>query len=304
MAEKSRRRSIVTGGCGFIGSHVVDMLIERGDTVIVIDNLSSTVHDFFNFNEKAVYVHKSICDVEGTEYFYEDIDEVYHLAAQARIMTSIENPLGAVNTNVMGTATVLELSKKHKVKKVIYSSTSSAYGLANPVPAKETMPEDCLNPYSVSKVAGEKLCSMYSSLFGLPTAILRYFNVYGEREPIKGPYATVVGLFARQLKAGEPLTIVGDGLQRRDFTYVKDVARANLLAADWCQTPDTHGLFNIGGGYNYSVKEIADMISSNQTYIPPRPGEARETLADITKAKEVLGWIPTGNLREYIKGII
>jgi UDP-glucose 4-epimerase len=183
----------------------------------------------------------------------------------------------------------------------MYSSTSSAYG-TNPIPNVETQPDDCLNPYSVSKVSGEKLCSMYTELFGLNTVIFRYFNVYGERQPTKGQYAPVIGLFLRQAKYNEPLTIVGDGEQRRDFTHVSDVVMANVLAATVDVQKEAFGqVYNIGNGVNYSVNQIADLISSSQTNIPPRLGESRETLADNSKFKSVFGWEPKVSLVEWVK---
>jgi len=289
---------IVTGGAGFIGSHIVDRLVSEGYEVIVIDNESSTVHENFYYNEKADYYPFDIADYESTRTLYNNVDFVFHLAAESRIQPAIENPLLAIKTNTLGTGTVLQCAREAGVQRVIYSSTSSAYGLINSVPLRETMPDDCLNPYSVSKVSGEKLCKMYSDLFGLNTTIFRYFNVYGPREPIKGPYAPVVGLFLRQKRAGEPLTIVGDGTQRRDFTHVIDVVEANMLAM---KTKTTGHVFNIGTGINHSVIDLARMISDIVKFIPPRPGEAKQTQADISKAEEHLGWHPTQNIVDYIK---
>jgi len=183
----------------------------------------------------------------------------------------------------------------------MYSSTSSGYGLKNEPPLSEDMPDDCLNPYSVSKISGEKLCSMYTELFGLKTVIFRYFNVYGEREPLRGPYAPVVGLFLRQHAAGESLTIVPDGTQRRDFTHVHDVVNANILA----MLTDDHDhfgeVFNVGTGTNHSVLELAAMISTDTKFIESRIGEAYITLANITKINRVFGWKPTEDLKKYIK---
>jgi UDP-glucose 4-epimerase len=291
---------LVTGGCGFIGSTLVDKLIEHGCQVSVIDNLSAENHKQFYFNNKAEYYHYDICDYQQTRPLYTGVEFVFHLAAESRIQPSINNPIQAVKTNVLGTETVLQCSREAGVKKVIYSSTSSAYGLINPCPLKEDMPNDCLNPYSVSKVAGEELCKMYTKLFGLKTIIFRYFNVYGDREPTSGQYAPVVGLFLRQHEANEPLTIVPDGTQRRDFTHVNDVVQANILAM---QVDHNHygEIFNVGTGTNISVLELANMISKNQKFIEPRIGESYETLADNLKLKTVLGWKPTVYIEEYIR---
>mgnify|MGYP006267684099 CR=1 FL=1 len=291
-------KSIVTGGAGFIGSHIVDKLVELGHHVTVIDNMSSTVHDDFYINDNADYYVVNIANYEQSRPLYDNVDYVFHCAAESRIQPCIDNPLLAMGTNFYGTGVVLQCAREAGVKKVLYSSTSSGYGLKNFMPLDENMPDDCLNPYSVSKVSAEKVCKMYSDLFQLETVIFRYFNVYGPREPLKGPYAPVIGLFLRQHKAGQSLTIVGDGEQRRDFTHVNDVVEANLLAMN---SQVSGELINIGSGINYSVKQIADAISSDQLHIDPRLGEARETLANINKARSLLNWTPKHNIIDYIK---
>jgi len=295
-------RSLVTGGAGFIGSNLVDRLIDLGHEVIVIDNEYSDAHDQFYYNEKAKNYNLDICDYEGTRPLYEGVDYVFHLAAEARIQPAVENPIRAVTINAVGTCTVLQCAREAGVKRVMYSSTSSAYGM-NETPNVETQPDDCLNPYSVSKVSGEKLCKMYTDLFGLQTVIFRYFNVYGERQPLRGQYAPVIGIFLRQRAAGEPLTIVGDGEQRRDFTYVGDVVNANVLAAlKKDVTTDVFGkVYNVGNGVNYSVNEVAAMISDNTVNIPPRLGEARVSLANNTRLCETFHWTPTISLQEWIE---
>jgi UDP-glucose 4-epimerase len=289
-------KSIVTGGAGFIGSNLVDQLIALEHEVIVIDNESATTNSQFYYNKSTVYNKLDVADYDAIRPLFNGVDYVFHLAAESRIQPAILNPLLAVRTNTVGTATVLQCAREAGVKKVVYSSTSSGYGLINTPPLEETMRDDCLNPYSVSKVSGEKLCKMYTDLFGLSTLTFRYFNVYGPREPAKGPYAPVVRLFLRQKSAGESLTIVGDGLQRRDFTHVNDVVKANILA----MTSDQTGLFNIGTGKNHSVLELAKMISDDITFIPPRLGEARITLANNNKSKTLLGWDCTVQLEDYI----
>ena len=297
-------KSIVTGGAGFIGSHIVDKLIELNHEVLVIDNESSQVHGNFYYNAKAKYFNVDIADYDSTKNLYKDTDYVFHCAAESRIQPAINNPLLAVKTNTLGTATVLQCAREADVKKVIYSSTSSAYGRINEPPLNETMPDDCLNPYSVSKVSGEKLCKMYTDLFGLKTIIFRYFNVYGPREPLKGPYAPVVGLFLRQHKAQESLTIVPPGTQRRDFTHVDDVVAANILAMNI----DNHNyygtVFNVGTGTNHSVLELANMISDDIIFTDPRVGEAKVTLANNKKLKETFGWMPTKRIEDYIKEML
>jgi UDP-glucose 4-epimerase len=292
---------LVTGGAGFIGSNIVDSLIKLGHDVVVIDNESSESHDQFYWNENAKNYKLDICDYENTRSLYDGVDYVFHVAAEARIQRTIKNPIRSVRTNVVGTTTVLQCSKEANVKRVIYSSTSSAYG-KNTIPNEETQPDDCLNPYSISKVAGEKLCSMYTNIFGLDTIIFRYFNVYGDRHPTKGIYAPVIGLFDVQKLNGEKLTIVGDGEQRRDFTNVKDVVDINILATTKDIDSKYFGnVFNVGTGTNYSVNQIASFISDNTINIPERLGEARETLANIEKVKKVFDWEPSITLNKWFK---
>ena len=294
-------KSLVTGGAGFIGSNLVDRLLDLGHEVIVIDNEYSDAHDQFYWNDKAENYKYDICDYENTRPLYDGVDYVFHIAAEARIQPAIENPIRAVTINSVGTCTVLQCAREAGVRRVMYSSTSSAYGLKNELPNTESQPDDCLNPYSISKTNGEKLCSMYTTLYGLETVIFRYFNVYGERQPLKGQYAPVVGIFLRQRAAGEPLTIVGDGEQRRDFTYVGDVVNANIMAAISNQEEEAFGeVYNVGTGTNYSVNEVAAMISDNTTNIPPRPAEARLSLANNKKIYEAFGWSPRVKLEDWV----
>ena len=294
-------KSLVTGGAGFIGSNLVDTLLELGHEVVCVDNESAESNEEFYWNPKAYNVKADIVDYTAMKNCMTGIDYVFHLAAESRIQPAILNPIEAVTKNCVGTCTILQAAREAGVKKVMYSSTSSGYGFNEP-PNNESQPDDCLNPYSVSKVAGEKLCKMYTDLFGLKTVIFRYFNVYGERQPLKGQYAPVIGIFLRQNAADESLTIVGDGEQRRDFTHVSDVVQANILAATKDIDEDFYGtLFNVGNGQNYSINEIADKISDNQVNIPPRIGEARTTLANNNKLKSVFGWEPKVNLMEWIE---
>lgn len=294
-------RSLVTGGAGFIGSNLVDELVKLGHDVIVIDNEYSDVHDHFYWNHSTRNYKFDIRDYENTRPLYDGVDYVFHIAAEARIQPAILNPVGAISINSVGTCTVLQCAREAGVKKLMYSSTSAGYGM-NPQPNIETQPDDCLNPYSVSKVNGEKLCKMYTDLFDLDTVIFRYFNVYGERQPVRGQYAPVIGIFLRQLAAGEALTIVGDGEQRRDFTYVKDIVNANIMAALSNADRDAYGqVYNVGSGVNHSVNEVAAMISNDVKYIPPRLGEARVSLANIDKIYNTFAWRPQQNLNEWVK---
>ena len=292
--------SIVTGGAGFIGSHIVEELKRLDHMVVVIDNEYSD-NDNFHWRKDTLNVNLDITDYKGLKKAFTGADYVFHLAAEARIGPAIENPVNALNINTIGTCNVLQCAREVGAKKVLYSSTSSGYGL-NEAPNIETQPDDCLNPYSVSKIAGEKLCKMYTDLYGLNTIIFRYFNVFGERAPRKGQYAPVTGIFLRQKAAGEPLTIVGDGEQRRDYIYVKDVANANVMAAISNPDDEAYGqVYNIGSGKNYSVNEIASFISDDTINIPPRIGEARNSLANIDKIQKTFAWKPEVDVEQWIK---
>lgn len=293
-------KSLVTGGAGFIGSNLVDSLLDLGHEVIVIDNEFSDAHDQFYWNDAAQNYKYDIRDYENTRPLYDGVDYVFHLAAEARIQPAILNPIEAVSINSVGTCTVLQCSKEAGVKRVMYSSTSSAYGRNEP-PNVETQSDDCLNPYSVSKVNGEKLCKMYNELYGLPTIIFRYFNVYGERQPLRGQYAPVIGIFLRQRASGEPLTIVGDGNQRRDFTYVGDVVEANIVAAITNVDSDAFGeVYNVGTGTNYSINQITRMFDHFTVNVPPRAGETRLSLANNNKMRKTFMWEPTKKLEDWI----
>lgn len=291
-------KCLVTGGAGFIGSHVVSRLLHDGHEVVVIDNESAESNDAFNWYEDDAENHVlDIRDIDACRPVFKGVEAVFHLAAQSRIQLAMADPFDCVQTNVIGTCNMLELSREVGVQRFVNSSTSSCYGLNNTPPLVESMPTDCLNPYSASKVSAEKFCYMYYRLHKLRTITLRYFNVYGPRQPLRGVYAPVIGLFQEQERKGEPLTIVGDGTQRRDFTHVDDVVEANMCAL---KTNISGIAVNVGTGKNYSVNEVAAMISDNVTYIPARKGEAQETLADNTKAKNMLGWEPTIDLQSQL----
>ena len=294
--------SLVTGAAGFIGSNLVDYLLEQGHTVVSVDNESANNEKFHwtHENGMALNVKGDITDYKFMKKVFTNVDYVFHLAAESRLQPAIENPIGAVEKNCVGTTVMLQCAREAGVKRFIYSSTSSAYG-NNPYPNVETQPDDCLNPYSASKAAGEKFCKMYTDLYGLETVVLRYFNVFGNRSPARGQYAPVIGIFQRQKEAGQALTIVGDGSQRRDFVHVKDVARANYMAAT--SPVDNHlgEVFNVGSGTCYSIQEIANAISLNQTYIPERTGEMDTTFADISKIKNIIGWEPEIDVLEWLK---
>jgi len=295
-----RKVSVVTGGAGFIGGHLVDKLVDLGHEVRVIDNYSAESNDNFHHNPRAEYNNLDICDYHKILPVFNDAEYVFHLAALARIMICMTHPQEACRTNYLGTSNVLEASRISQVKRVMYSSTSSAYGLKNLPPLREDMPTDCLNPYSVTKVAAEGLCEMYYSLWGLETVTFRYFNVYGERQPTRGQYAPVIGLFQKQKEEGKKMTVVGDGLQTRDYTHVSDVVNANVMAAH-SEGGVAGETINVGTGTSHSVLDIVNLIGGEHELIPERPGEARDTLADISKLKGLLNCEPKITLDKWIQ---
>ena len=294
------QKVIVTGGAGFIGSNLVDRLVKDGFDVIVIDNESAECNEQFYYNKEAHYFKYNIERYDLIEPLFKDVDYVFHLAAESRIQPTLDRPVKACMTNIIGTCNVLEASRRNGIKRVMYSSTSSAYGLKNRIPLRESMHRDCLNPYSVTKAAAEDLCKMYYTLYGLETVIFRYFNVYGERQPLKGQYAPVVGLFLEMKKADKAMTVVGDGHQTRDYTYVGDVVEANLLAMKTENKNNISEIFNVGTGTHYSVLDLVDMIGGEHTHLPAREGEARHTLADNSKIMLDLDWEPKQTIENWI----
>jgi len=290
-------RALVTGAAGFIGSHIVEALIGRGDEVVCIDDESAPQNEQFHWSSNAENVRLDVRSRHLRPY-YNGVDVVFHLAARSRIQPTVSNPSECFSVNVLGTQEVLEASRLAKVKRVIYSASSSYYGHASQPPFVESAPKGCATPYSLSKWQGEEICDLYTKLYGLSTISLRYFNVYGPREPLRGEYAPVIGLLSRQHKAGERMTVVGDGEQRRDFTHVSDVVSANLLAASLHHVT---GPINIGTGRNYSINQLAEMIGGEKIHLDNRVGETQVTLADVTKAKDKLCWEARVRLEDYLK---
>tara|TARA_B100000123_G_scaffold93036_1_gene67597 strand:+ start:1295 stop:2203 length:909 start_codon:yes stop_codon:yes gene_type:complete len=290
---------IVTGGAGFIGSNLVDLLIEEGHEVHVIDNFSSGKKE--NCNEKAQYFELDISDSNN----YEDLKNillgsvgVFHLAALPRVQESIDNPLHFEKNNTLSTINILKACADSNVKRLVYSASSSAYGNTIQLPSKEEDPVDPISPYAMQKYYGEIACRMFANVYGVETVSLRYFNVYGERQSLEGAYALVMCVFARQRLNNEPLTIRGDGEQRRDFTHVKDIAKANILAMH-SEMVGNGEVINIGNSDNRSVNQIANMIGGPTINVDPVV-EPRETLADNSKARNLLGWKPTIIIEEWV----
>ncbi len=296
---------LITGGAGFIGSHIAEALIQRNDTPIILDNMYSGRQENLNANPKAIFINGSITDQNlldeiCTKY---KIDGIFHLAAVASVQKSIENPAHVHDINATGTLNILEAARKHNIQKVVLSASAAAYG-NNPVfPKREDMLPEPLSPYAVSKIAGEMYCKTYAELYGIQTVCLRYFNVFGPRQDPNGEYAAVIPKFTEKICAGESPTVFGDGEQTRDFVFVKDVAHANLLAMD----SDISGLFNIGTGIQTSLNTLADMIMNaagktvSMNYEPARDGDVRYSVADISLAKEKLGYVPEWDLQDGIR---
>ena len=286
-------KSLVTGGAGFIGSTLVEKLLEQDEMVVVVDNESANTHEETYWNDAAINVEMDVND-PAMKNVVTGIDRIFHLAADISIPYSIKNPAATYSNNVHGLLNVLEVARKSDIKNVVFSSTAAIYGLTDKV-CVETDTPDPLNPYSVSKLAGEYLMKMYNDLYGIKTVSLRYFNVYGPRQSDTGQYAPVVGIFQKQKAQNSALTIVGDGKQTRDFVHVSDVAAANILVSE----SDATGVYNVGTGIEYSVNQIADMISDVQRNIPPRVGEARRSLSDSSKLQS-LGWKPQIKLEDWV----
>jgi UDP-glucose 4-epimerase len=299
MANK-KRKYLVVGGAGFIGSHLVDKLIQLKHQVIVLDNLSTGKKE--NINPRAKFVKADIRKLKQITPFFKNIDGVFLLAALPRVQYSIDQPTKTNKNNIDGILNVLVTSQQTKTKRIVYSSSSSIYGEPKKLPLKESFPPNPLSPYGLQKYVGEEYCRLFSLLYGLETVSLRYFNVYGPRMDDQGAYATVMSVFLRQLAKNQPLTITGDGTQTRDFTHVSDVVKANLLAMESKKVGRGEAI-NIGGGKNYSINEIAKMFSNKVKYIAPRV-EPHDTLADISLAKKLLGWQPKIKLEEGIRKLL
>jgi UDP-glucose 4-epimerase len=299
-ATSAPRTAVVTGGAGFIGSHLVDALVAKGMHVRVVDNFTTGRRE--HLNPDAELLHADIREGKSLAPLFAGVDCVFHVAALPRVMVSIERPLDTHMVNVVGTLNVLIAARDSGVRRVIYSGSSSVYGDQLVLPLTESMAPNPLNPYALQKLTGEQYTRIFHRLFGLETLTLRYFNVYGPRMATEGAYVTVISIFLRQKKAGEPLTINGDGGQTRDFTHVDDVVSANLHAMD-AAVADGRAV-NIGRGRNLSVNRIAELVGGPTVHRPPRPGDARHTLADLSQAREILGWQPQIETEEAVRALV
>lgn len=289
-------KSLVTGGCGFIGSHLVDKLTELDHEVIVLDR----VHPRHRNNKAYYYLLDLSSNYNSFSHHFNGVDNVFHLASDVSIPYCVDNPNESMANNTLSTMNVLECSRIHKVNKFIFSSTSAVYGNTLFLPSIETNTIQCLNTYSISKYTGEQLCKMYYDLYDLKTVVFRYFNVYGERQHDNGQYAPVMSIFKRQKQNKQPITIIGDGYQTRDFIHVSDVVSANVLASQ--KELESYGqVFNVGTGVGTKIEDIANLISSYQIKLPERPGEVLHSRADITKIKNNLGWNYSVDILKWIE---
>lgn len=291
-------KCIVTGGAGFIGSHLTDRLVELGHEVHVIDNLMLGKKEFVN--PKAVFHQIDIRDEAELEKVFIGAEVVFHEAADPRLQVSIEDPVGTHEVNVTGTLNVLVAAKNTKVKKVIFASSCATYGDV-PLPISETAVQEPLSPYGLHKKMGEEYCRLFSQLYGLETVCLRYFNVFGPRKLDTGSYPMVIPTFLGQIKRGEVMTIVGDGEQTRDYVHVDDVVRANIQA--WQEAVSNGEPINIGSGRQVSVNEVAQAIGGESKNIPARAGEMRHIEANVAKAKTLLKWESSVSIEEGIDAL-
>lgn len=291
---------IVTGGAGFIGSHIVDELISRGYEVHIVDDMSAGKPE--NVNPKAILHKLDSREGESLHSIFAGATYVFHEAACPRVQYSIEHPYITNDINVNGLLSVLEACRLNGVKRLIFASSSSIYGEPEILPTGEDMPINPMSPYATHKYIGEVYLKLYSKIYNLETVCLRYFNVYGPRFDPEGAYPLVIGFFLKRMKEGKSLTITGDGSQTRDFVHVRDVALANLLAMKSDKVGNGE-VINIGGGKRYTINYIANLIGGNIEYISPRL-EPHDTEADISKAKELLDWQPTVTLEEGIRELL
>ncbi|AAN48779.1 SDR family oxidoreductase [Leptospira interrogans] len=283
-------KALVTGGAGFIGSHLVDLLLENQFEVTVLDNFSTG--RAFNLNHVKEKINLVECDLSIQEDWikkFQSVDYVFHLAALADIVPSIQNPEGYFQSNVTGTLNVLQASRHYGVKRFVYAASSSCYGIPELYPTPETSPILPQYPYALTKRMGEELVMHWAQVYKFPALSLRFFNVYGPRSRTSGTYGAVFGVFLAQKLAGKPFTVVGDGKQTRDFTYVRDVVEAVFAAA---QSDKVGEIYNVGSGATISVNRIVELLKGEVTYIPKRPGEPDSTFADIAKIKKDLKWSP------------
>jgi len=295
-------KSLVTGGAGFIGSHLVDALLTKGDDITVLDNFSTGRPENLNHVKDEIKLVEADLSFYGTwTKYFKGVDRVFHLAALADIVPSIENPDTYYQANVTGTFNVMKACKKFNVGKVVYSASSSCYGIPDVVPTPESAEIRPQYPYALTKFLGEQIVLHWSHVYGVPSVSTRLFNVYGPRSRTSGTYGAVFGVFLAQKLNKKPFTVVGDGTQTRDFTYVEDVTSALLTASESNLKGE---IINIGSDNTYSVNNVVELLGGEVVYIPKRPGEPDCTWADISKVKKLLKWSPTVSIEQGIKNLL
>jgi len=295
-------KSIVTGGAGFIGSHLVDKLLDIGHDVVVLDNFSTGRKENLSHVDGKIKLVECDLSIKGKwmEEF-KNVEWVFHLASLADIVPSIQNPEGYFRSNVDATFYVLEAARREEIKRFIYSASSSCYGTPDQYPTPEESDIRPQYPYALAKRMGEELVEHWAQLYNLPAISLRFFNVYGTRSRTSGTYGAVFGVFLAQKLANKPYTVVGDGNQTRDFTYVTDIVSALIFAAE---SNLSNKIYNVGSDTTVSINKIVELLGGNKVNIPKRPGEPDCTYADISKIKDELGWCPTISIEEGVDKIL
>lgn len=300
--KKTQKKIIVTGGCGFIGSHLVDSLVDFGHSVVVLDNFSTgRIENLSHLTKGVEVVECDLAKKDGWEKCFDGSDWVFHLAALADIVPSIQSPIDYFNANVTGTLNVLEAAKHSNVKKLIYSASSSCYGIPSIYPTPESADITPVYPYALTKRLGEEIVLHWERVYRIPSISLRFFNVYGPRSRTSGTYGAVFGVFLAQKLAGVPYTVVGDGTQTRDFTYVSDIVDALLAAAN---SNKSGKIYNVGSGATISVNRLVELLQGPCVHIPKRPGEPDCTFADISLIKKDLNWAPKVTIEDGIDKIL
>lgn len=294
---------LVTGGAGFIGSNLVDKLVQKGQKVIVLDNFSTGRRsNLSQHNKKNVKIIKvDISGKRSLDKYFKNIDHVFHLAGLADIVPSIENPDKYFKSNVVGTFNVIQAAKKAKIKKFIYAASASCYGIPNKFPTKEDAKINPMYPYALTKWQAEELIMHWAKVYNFPAISFRFFNAYGPRSRTSGAYGAVFGIFLAQKLANKPLTIIGNGNQTRDFIHVSDLVKGIIKAA---LSKKIGKIYNIGGGKEIRINKIAKLIGGKKIYIPKRPGEPDRSLANISKIKQDLNWRPKVKIEEGVKDLL
>jgi len=296
-------KSLITGGAGFIGSNLVDRLVELGHKVIVLDNLNTgKLSNLNHVKNKIKFIKVDVSkNKKSIDKYFKNVDWVFHMAGLSDIIPSIKNPKIYFQANVQGTLNILAASKKAKIKKLIYAASASCYGIPDKYPTNEGAKIDPQNPYGLTKVLGEQLVIQWARLYNMSNISLRFFNVYGPRSRKKGAYASVLGIFLAQKLAKKALTIVGDGKQTRDFVHVFDLVDGMIKVA---RTGNKGEIYNLGSGKETSINLLADIIGGKKVYVPKRKGEPEKSLADITKIKDKFNWKPKISIKKGVKMLL